>query len=112
MYRYTFNAGTGFDSKGNAIAPEDLAEPLAIIRNTLVDTFGGFTETDTIGGWKDDSGNIVMESGKQWTCASDTPTDARVIAGRIAFLLQQTAVMLTAEETQTQFVMEQERVTA
>lgn len=104
MYRYTFNAGIGFTADNKPISSDELAMPLATIRAELARVFGGFTETDTVGGWSGENGNIVMEPGKQWICVTDSVQDGNTVARRIAQLLNQSAVMLTSESVETDFV--------
>lgn len=46
----------------------------ASLQSTLIDTFGGFTATQTLGGWKSDDGAVYIENGTSYAVAA--PDDA------------------------------------
>lgn len=103
--RITITAGTGFDRDGRALSAQRVAQALATIRATLAQTFGGYTETDTLGGWVDGSGELVTEPGKRWTVVEveemagldSTRAAGWYVAGRIAAELGQASVLLEVE---------------
>lgn len=98
MARVTITAGTGEDRHGVPLSSSSVALALATIRGHLAATFGGFTETDTLGGWVDDGGRLVMEQGKRWTILADVPREeAAAQAEVVRRALNQAAVVLEFE---------------
>lgn len=113
MYRYTFTAGTDFDTRGQAIADDVREVALVAIRAQLAQSFAGYTETDTRGGWMNPkTRELVTEAGKRWVVVSGDgaahPGDGLDIgermAGYIAAVLNQSTVLLEREEIAAQFV--------
>lgn len=95
MNRITITAGTGEDRHGRAIPAAELAAKLERIRAYLAQEYGGFTELETIGGWADDTGRLVMEPGRRFVIASADPFwDGREAADYVRRALNQASVML------------------
>lgn len=62
-----------------------LGKPLDAIREygpTIADIAGGFTATQAIGGWKDESGRLIMEPVTVFDCAIAEPNTNHVLAFR------------------------------
>lgn len=99
MNRLTITAGTGEDRHGSTIAPHALARALATIRGELATLFGGFTETQAIGGWVNPEGRMVMEPSARWIALADTITEetARRVALEVGRVLNQAAVVWELE---------------
>lgn len=106
MKRFTITAGTGFDSRGDAIALDVLAAKLAVIRSHLAGKFGGFTETETVGGWLNGVGELVLEHGRRWIVLADDSIDysGQDAARYVGRMLDQSAVMLETESVPAEFV--------
>ena len=109
MQRITITAGIGEDRNGNAMSDESVAEMLATIRARLAATFGGYTETDAMGGWINESGRLVVEPSKRWILLTDANAkDADELADAAARVigrgLRQAAVVIERETIAGRFV--------
>lgn len=105
----TITAGIGYAANGEALKPEAQAIALATIRATLATMYGGYTETDSTGGWVDPSGRLITEPGKVWTVATWDRGDemickAKRAAESVRHLLDQTAVVLSIAESSAAFI--------
>lgn len=100
MNRITITAGTGEDRHGRAIPADVLPAKLERIRAYLAQEYGGFTELETIGGWADDTGRLVMETGRRWVIATADPfTTGRAAADYVRRALNQASVMLERDQS-------------
>lgn len=106
MFKMTITAGTEFDRNGRRIADTD--RKLRAIRQHIAARFGGFTEAQTFGGWINGAGELVMESGRQWTILTDdqhaTRIAARQLGELVAQVLNQEAVVAEVTNTVAEFV--------
>jgi len=85
MNRITITAGIGEDANGAPIAGARLAEVLATIRASFAAGFGGYTETDAMGGWINDAGRLVVEPAKRWVILTTAgAADAKAMADAAA----------------------------
>ncbi len=70
----TLTVGYGFDKNNNPLP--DASNLLQKVRQNLAQTFGGFTETEGVGGWiNPDTGVEVMEACKVYSIATDKPSE-------------------------------------
>lgn len=106
MNRITITAGTGEDRHGRAIPADVLPAKLERIRAYLAQEYGGFTELETTGGWADDTGRLVLETGRRFIIASADPFwDGREAADYVRRALNQASVMLERDaRADVQFV--------
>lgn len=95
MNRITITTGTSEDRHGHAIPAAELDTKLDRIRTYLAQEYGGFTEVQTVGGWSNDEGRLVIELGRRYTIATADPfTTGRQAADFIRRTLGQASVML------------------
>jgi hypothetical protein len=110
QFELTFNVGTGFDRFGNELDEFSVHAGMKHFREELIEAGGGFTETATLGGWRDDSGKLVQETGMQWRVLIETRTRenaaviARALAQNAAAWFRQASVMVQTRETFAEFV--------
>jgi hypothetical protein len=90
--------GHGYDKDNNPIDNGELL--LAGVRQTLAKTFGGFTETQGLGGWINPEGVQVVEAVKVYTIATDkSEGEVEVCAAACRDLLHQHSVFLADGNT-------------
>lgn len=65
-HRITITAGIEESAEGAALDRFTSATAIAHVRRLLAAECGGYTETDTNGGWVNDEGRLVEERGKRW----------------------------------------------
>ena len=71
------------------IMPRDAGYACEWLRSQFLDQFGGYTEHEATGAWKDATGAVVYDDNAVFTVASDAPNAAQSfrslarIAGRI-----------------------------
>lgn len=101
-YLITIVAGTTWDKYGQSLNQSEFFSGLEQIRRKLTDTFGGYTETKTVGGWHDGE-MIYEEPGRQWSALTghidsvvEVETTAKQIAEYAAEALQQASVLYYA----------------
>lgn len=103
-YRITITAGMGETAEGRALTPFEVNRAVERARRVLAESFGGYTEVATSGGWVNDEGRLVEEVGRRWVClALDMSREVAEWKGRqaaelIAEALQQACVVLEVEE--------------
>lgn len=97
MKRIVIGAGVGFDRHGKPIAADEVQACKVAIVRLLSYLFGGVTITDTFGGWKDGSGQLVMEHGISVTVYADDAGQAQLAAEHVRDILNQTAVYLVID---------------
>lgn len=113
MLRLTFTTGTGNNAQGKVMQATTARIGAENVRKALVETYGGFTELDVVGGWKNDAGTTVIEAGKQWVVLVDQELGhyndghASAMARRIAGILNQDSVLLQVERVTATFVQAQ-----
>ena len=73
---------------------ESIADVHSAVESYLADTYGGYTISETIGGWRD-NGKLYRESGKRYDCAIQPESAEAFIAAAIAYghMAQQLSVM-------------------
>lgn len=109
-YLAQFNVGTGFNKDGEHIDPSHVIMAQAAFRGLLSREFGGFTETATMGGWVDGSGELVVEPGLQFVSMVESATidtakrKAEEVAAYMAGYLGQESVMLSITPAVVSFV--------
>lgn len=102
MKRTTINVGTGLDRTGASVM--GLEWKLPIIRVELANKVGGYTESNVMGGWRDNEGNLIQETGKQWDVLGDVSDDTvRSLAQFIGQLLEQDTVLVSQAEVAATF---------
>jgi hypothetical protein len=107
MQRITITTGAGFDASGEPIDAGTLATVLAAVRGDLAATFGGYTETDTYGGWVNGKGELVTEAGKRFVILADDVSGRRdpvETAERVREAFGQESVVLEVEAVAGYFV--------
>ena len=87
------NVGIEQSRNGNMLP--DTMQAIKNIRRYLAMLAGGYTETNTNGGWINDKGELVEEHGKQWTLAGISGHNAECAAQYIGATLDQDTVMVT-----------------
>lgn len=113
MLRLTFTTGTGNNAQGKVMQATTARIGVENVRKALMDYYGGFTESDTVGGWKDEKGSAVIEAGKQWVVlvaqeiGHYNDGHASAMARRIAGILNQESVLLQVEKVTATFVQAQ-----
>lgn len=94
------------DSKGASLDPLMVMAALRAIRHDAAKTFGGYTETSTVGGWIDSQETLVEEAGRKLEIYADTASyemevkarkAALELAGYIREKLLQQAVVLVMD---------------
>lgn len=53
----------------------DRTNPVTVYGEHIADIAGGFTATQAVGGWKDDSGELIVEPVTVFDCHDDVPAD-------------------------------------
>jgi hypothetical protein len=106
MNRITIIAGITQDRDGNPIF--DTLTKLQRIRLKMAREFGGYTETNTYGGWINGEGHLVEEIGRQWVILADSALGiygkAHKMAEFISFELNQDSVILEVIESSASFI--------
>lgn len=108
-YRITFTAGLEKGADGFYLDEGMVADAVSTVRRQLAARFGGYTETDSVGGWIDDDGYLVEERGKRWVCLAsmdrkEAEKAGRELAGMIAAELRQACVVMEIERVSSAFV--------
>lgn len=108
MQRITITAGTGFDRHGNPLDAQDVQTALAGIRATLARAFGGYTETESLGGWINGAGDLVTEPGRRWIAlasitAGEAMDAARAVAEYARDALRQESVLIERDTIEAEF---------
>lgn len=108
MQRITITAGIGYDRAGAPLNPQDVQTALAGIRATMARAFGGYTESETLGGWINGAGELVTEPGRRWTVlatitASEAMTAARAVADYARDVLRQESVLIERDTIEGEF---------
>lgn len=99
MYRITITAGTMYDAEGAPLDPYKREVALDAIRKTMAEVAGGYTESDTYGGWLKD-GRLVQEPGKRWAILTGDDKLGQWFAETVRTKLHQRAVALEVEALQ------------
>ena len=85
------------------------------LRTSLLDQFGGYTEHEATGAWKDPTGAVIFDDNAVFTVATDIPTAGQAfqslarIAGRIG---DQQCVYLRDGDGNVEFVDCKETINA
>jgi hypothetical protein len=86
----------------------DLTEKEHTIGELAALLFGGYTQHNSVGGWKNDVGELITEMGCViYAVVSDSPENrrkARQLALTIREVLEQTCVLLTVTPCESEFV--------
>lgn len=99
MKRIELFIGTQEDKDGNTLSADVKYYALERTRDLLSRIYGGFTEFPTTGGWKDDHGRIITESGLKYEVWTDdvSVNKAEDVAGSLRSAWHQTAVLLSVD---------------
>ncbi|MGY6517479.1 MAG: hypothetical protein ACXIUZ_02075 [Lysobacteraceae bacterium] len=92
MKTLTITAGIEQDANGRPV--RDVAAKVREVRRLLAVTFGGYTETATAGGWVNDAGELIEESGRRWDILAEDASQAEAVASAVASILKQACVVL------------------
>ena len=93
---YRIVVGIGRDEDGEVIRDNDAFDALRNIRRIAATMFGGFTITQSLGGWLADDGELVTEVGRVITIATHHPASVVQEFARYACQeLNQACVLLT-----------------
>lgn len=103
MTTVIINAGIGKSRHNSELDTTMVMYAVDKIRHYLALTAGGFTETETMGGWIDGEGRLVQERGKQWTVAGYDMERGKDAARYIGKALNQDTVMVSYYQTETAF---------
>lgn len=111
MKKITIITGRDFSGDGEQLTEQFVENRTKQARERLVDAFGGFTETHTIGGWRNPiSGKLVQERGIKWEILAEDDDDlqfkARFLAAYVRSSFRQFSVVLEINDTNAQFVEE------
>lgn len=105
LTRYTFHVGTGYTRDNRHLTRKQVSSALAHARHHLAETYPGFTETHTFGGWRTDAGKLVMEPSIKFEVVTLASLEtARSTAGFLRHVFHQSAVMLTHSHLQMEMV--------
>lgn len=123
MYRMTITAGTSYTR--NNLPLFQRAERIDMINRYLAKAYGGYTMTDSTGGWVDADGNLITEAGQVWVVMMPTndayPAGtqevvalerAKSAAQFIGHTLDQTAVVWSVERVHGGILNVQHRIHA
>lgn len=100
MNRVTITLGTGEDRDGAPLDPALVESALAAIRVRFA-ALGGFTETETLGGWLHD-GQLATEPGRRFVLI--TEADGAQLAREAARALHQHSALLEVEPVNAQLI--------
>lgn len=104
MKRITIGCGNQYDRDGKMITSYDTRAARSQIVEKALDLFGGVTFLNTYGGWRDGSGQTVIEQGWSIVAYADADTHAQQFAMFVRDALRQQAVYLTVEEIDAKLV--------
>jgi hypothetical protein len=108
MQRIAITAGIGYDRHGNALDAQHVQTALAGIRATLARAFGGYTETESLGGWINGAGELVTEPGRRWVAlasitAGEAMEAAHAVASYARDALRQESVLIERDTIEAEF---------
>lgn len=110
-YLITLTMGIEFDRNNEVMWKITVWEGLDMLRDKLCDTLGGYTETETKGGWKREDGDVIEERGRQFQALTgeidslmEVDKLARSLASYAASALHQASVMYTFTPVTAGFV--------
>lgn len=94
--KVTFSIGQGYDKDGKSI-PLVHAKLKGVLK-TLANYYGGYSLTETNGGWINGEGLLVQEDSVAIVVYTELPVEIhRAMAGDFAVLFNQESVLLTVE---------------
>lgn len=89
MNRIEMFIGTEKDKHGATLTADRKYHALEATRRLLAHNYGGFTEIPTVGGWRNEEGNVVMEAGLKYEIFTDNIPAFTSIGGFAGFVRDQ-----------------------
>lgn len=103
--RITIGTGCGLRKNGTAISHPDRSRMTYLAKRYLLDTCGGYTVTQSDGGWRDEDGKDWEEPSLGFVVIMDkNKANPEGLAMIIRDTFEQVCVMLTVEPVNTKFI--------
>jgi hypothetical protein len=104
-FRISIIIGCGLRANGSHITIEERAKMLARAKSLCLDAFGGYTVTQTDGGWKD-AGTVCEEPGILFTLIAQAHelTVFPLLAAALRDTFEQRCIVVTREPVEVEFI--------